>query len=524
VRTQITILMLLIILIVSFAGRAAAQFSYPNDVIQALEKSGKNRGELEKVLAHYSATGDSSKLRAAYFLIGNMEGHSYVTYFLKDTVGNAVDFSALNYPSYDSLTRDFKQLELKHGTLDFDRKDTQEDLELITADFLIKQVDYAFKAWRERPWAKKLTFDQFCEYVLPYRGSNEPLEDWREIFWSKYKYLQGKMLDSTDPIEAAKLINKDVMTWFTFDERYYYHPTDQGVTEMLANHKGRCEDMTNATIYAMRANALAVTSDYTPFWADCGNNHAWNSIVAPDGRVIPFMGAEANPGDYRLSHRFAKVYRKTYSKQLQNLAFQPHKQEKLAPWLAGKNYKDVTAEYGPVCTVTRTLSFPAPDTIDIAYICVFNEGEWKPIHWGRRTESGSVTFTDLAKDVVLIAGLYVDGKIQPLGEPFLIRGDCSVQPLKATHGATTKLELTATTARVLEVSTDGVSKKPPVPGTEYELFYWQDGWKSAGKTTAASDPLLFDKMPTGCLYWLVATGSDKDERIFTIEDGKQVWW
>jgi hypothetical protein len=497
---------------------------FPDDVVQALEKAGKNRDELQRVLVHYSQTRDSLELRAAYFLIGDMDGHSYITYQLKDTAGNVVDFDALSYPNYDSLTADFKRLEAKHGTLDFERKETLEDLETISAEFLIKQIESAFNARSERPWTKKLTFDQFCEYVLPYRGSNEPLEDWREIFVKKYQDLPNKMVDPTDPIEAAKLINKDVMTWFTFDERYYYHPTDQGITEMLANHKGRCEDMTNATIYAMRANALAVTSDYTPFWADYGNNHAWNAIIAPDGKAIPFMGAEANPGDYRLSHRFAKVYRKTYSKQMQNLVFQPHKQEKLAPSLAGKNYKDVTAEYGPVCTVTRTLSFPAPDTIDIAYICVFNEGEWKPIHWGRRTENGSVTFTDMAKNVALLVGLYIDGEIKPLGDPFLIRDDCSVQALEAAQGATTRLELTTTTARVLEVSTDGVSKKPPTPGTEYELFYWQDGWKSLGKTTAGSDPLLFDKIPTGCLYWLVATGSDKDERIFTIEDGKQVWW
>lgn len=496
---------------------------YPDDVAKALDKAGKNRGELEQVILHYASPKDSLQLHAAYFLIGNMEGHSYVTYFLKDTLSNAVDFNVMNYPNYDSLTKDFKRLEAKHGSLDFDRKETQEDVEVIKADFLIKQIDYAFKAWQERPWAKKLTFTQFCEYVLPYRGSNEPLENWRETFWNKYGELPGKMADSTDAIEAAKLINKDVMTWFTFDERFYYHPTDQGMTEMLSNHIGRCEDMTNATIYAMRANGLAVTSDYTPAWGDCGNNHAWNAILTPDGKVIPFMGAESNPGDYRLAHKFAKVYRKTYGKQLQNLAFQPHKQEKIAPWLAGKNYVDVTAEYGPVCNVTQKLSFPAPDTIDIAYICVFNGGEWTPIHWGRRSADGIVTFTDMAKNVVLLVGLYVDSKIQPISEPFLIGEDCAIKPLTADSSATTKLELSSTTARVLEVSTDGVVKKPPTPGTVYELFYWRNSWQSVGKATAGSEPIVFEKVPSGCLYWLVADGSDKDERIFTIEDGKQVW-
>lgn len=523
-------LMLLVLAIcVSSMSSAPSRFieplviPLPENVEGALEASGNNRGELEKVILHYVSPKDSLKLKAAFFLIGNMEGHSYVTYFLKDTLGNAVDFSAMNYPNYDSLTTDFKRLEAKHGSLDFDRKATFEDLDSIKADFLIKQIDYAFKAWRERPWAKKLTFEQFCEYVLPYRGSNEPLENWRETFFSKYQDLPAKMADSTDPIEAAKLINKDVMTWFTFDERFYYHPTDQGMSEMLTNHIGRCEDMTNATIYAMRANGLAVTSDYTPAWADCGNNHAWNAILSPDGRVIPFMGAEANPGDYRLSHKFAKVYRKTYGKQLQNLVFQPHKQEKLAGWLAGKNYADVTAEYGPVCTVTRKLSSPPPDSIDIAYVCVFNEGNWTPIHWGRIEADGSVTFTDMAKDVVLLVSLYVNGKVQPVSEPFIIQDDCSVRQLSNVHDATARLELGTTTARVLEVSTDGTVKKPLKPGTQYELFYWQGGWQSLGKATAGTGPLAFEKVPTGCLYWLVADGSDKDERIFTIEDGKQVW-
>ena len=100
-------------LIAGIATAATPQSSYPDDVAQVLEKSVKNRGELEKVLAHCASSNDSLKLRAAYFLIGNMEGHSYVTYFLKDTVGNAVDFSALNYPTYDSLTADMGE-ELKN--------------------------------------------------------------------------------------------------------------------------------------------------------------------------------------------------------------------------------------------------------------------------------------------------------------------------------------------------------------------------------------------------------------------------
>ena len=189
---------------------------------------------------------------------------------------------------------------------------------MITAEFLIAQIDYAFKAWREKPWAQNMSWEDFRDYVLPYRGSNEPLESWRQAFWDKYAGLESRMTDPTDPVEAARLINEDIKSWFGFDPRYYYHPTDQGLEEMLESHLGRCEDMTNVTIYAMRANGIGVTSDYTPYWANCGNNHAWNAIVTGDGRVIPFMGAEANPGEYQLANMAAKVYRKTFAAQRQN--------------------------------------------------------------------------------------------------------------------------------------------------------------------------------------------------------------
>ncbi len=43
---------------------------------EALRLAGDNRAELEKVLEHYSQDdADSSKLRAAEFLIANMPGH-----------------------------------------------------------------------------------------------------------------------------------------------------------------------------------------------------------------------------------------------------------------------------------------------------------------------------------------------------------------------------------------------------------------------------------------------------------------
>lgn len=511
---------------VSPSPRAVEKSSeeYPSEVMVALEAADDNRVELEKVLAHYASDADSLKLQAAYFLITNMEGHSYVTYVLCDSTGAEIPFNVLDYPDFDSLMVALDSLEVLHGEMDFQKKETVEDAKSVSADFLINQIDYAFLAWREKPWAKQLSFEQFCEYVLPYRGSNEPLEPWRKVFWEKYRGIEQEVADTSDPVQVAALINDDLKSWFRFDPRYYLHPTDQGLAEMLDQRLGRCEDMTNLTIYAMRANGLAVTSDYTPYWANSGNNHAWNAIVAADGRAIPFMGAEANPGTYHLANKFAKVYRKMFAQQKGNLIFQERKQSDVPRWLSGKNYVDVTKDYTSVVDVRVEFDRPVPDSVDIAYICVFNSGEWQPIHWGR-IKGAATVFDDMAPDIVYLPALYIDEKIVPFGWPFVLAANGSRCELRPDAEKMISIGLISTTKRQQEVSTDGIAKTYLKTGETYELFCWREDWQSLGsKSAAGNEPLVFDNVPAGCLYWLVEKGSDREERIFTIEEGQQVWW
>ncbi|MBP6875632.1 MAG: transglutaminase domain-containing protein [Candidatus Eisenbacteria bacterium] len=494
------------------------------DLRDALEGAGDNRPALEAVLAHYRDRGDSLALRAAEYLIANMQGHSFVRFGLFDSTGRAIDLDILAHPDYDALVAHLDEIERRVGTVQFERMEIREDLKTIQASLLIENIDWALRAWRERPWASGLPFDLFCEFVLPYRGSNEPLESWRPYFLNRYASLADSMKDPRDAIEAARLINDDLRRWFRFDPRYYHHPTDQGLSEMLAGRMGRCEDMTNLTIYAMRANGLAVTSDYTPAWADAGNNHAWNAILDARGNAVIFMGAEAQPGEYALSNKAAKIYRKTYSHQRSNLAYCKADSEPAPGWLTGRNYEDVTASYLPVHDVSLSLSAPVPDSSHFAYICVFNSGEWQAVDWARIEEGGRVTFRALAGEIAYLAGYYSKDGILPAGAPFILQATGAIRPLLARKERLQAMALTSTTRRSQVESTEAVSGSALEPGHAYELFYWDGRWVLAGAATAASDPLLFEDVPADALYWLVEKGSRKEERIFSYEGGKQVWW
>jgi hypothetical protein len=497
--------------------------NYSEDVIKALKEAKKNKTELLKVIKHYET--ESMKLKAAFYLIENMEGHYYAKAKLVDKKGKKIDFNVLDYPDYKALKEELKKIEKEKGDLRFKRDFILYDLKTIKADFLIQQIDYAFKAWKEKTWARNYSFDLFCKYILPFRGSNEPLEEWRKYFFEKYNGIEEKMKDPTDLIEVTSLINDDVRSWFKFDPRFYVHPTDQGLSEMLKNKMGRCEDMTNLTIYALRANGIAVTSDYTPYWANTGNNHAWNAIVFLDGIAIPFMGAEANPGKYRLSNKLAKAYRKMFGKEKANLVFQKRKQKHIPPWLAGKNYLDVTSNYVDVCDVQYDFKKGIPKKCDIGFICVFNSGKWKAIHWGKIVENKTI-FTDMGKeDILYLLALYIKKKIKPFGTPFILHKDEGIEELKADVNHKISIEVASTTRRKQLTSTDGIARSFLKNGKEYELFYWNDDWKSIDKKTATDKPLTFDNIPSNALYRLVEKDSDKEERPFTIDkNGIQVFW
>jgi len=61
-------------------------------------------------------------------------------------------------------------------------------------------------------------------------------------------------------------------------------------------------------------------------------------------------------------------------------------------------------------------------------------------------------------------------------------------------------------------------------GDSYELVYWDNGWKSLGEKKALTDSLVYNNVPGKALFLLHDRTKGADERIFTYERGKQVWW
>lgn len=498
------------VLLIPAAVRADA---WPAAVEAALVEAKANRAELENVLRHYQSAGDSQKFEAACFLIANMPGHAYVSTALFDAKKNVISFDVLRYPGFGEAQRALSELEKQHGPLTFARQKVIRDLETLTAAYLIEDMDCAFRAWREKPWARPLSFPAFCEYILPYRANREPVERWRAACEIPTATIVAEMKDPGDPREAAALVMKHTKHRLGFSDLYYLHPTDQGFAEMCRKPVGRCGDMSNLQVYVYRANGIAVAGDYTPFWANRDNNHGWEVLLDKDGR-----------GHAGLFNKAAKVYRKTFAHHRDNLFFQADKGAALPPWLALRSYRDVTDQYMATTHVTLALDPPSRPT-RFAYLCVFNGGKWQPIHWGR-VQDGQATFTKMGRGIVYLAGYYLDGKVVPAAPPFLL--DDKSQQTKLAADARQMGQVRLTDLRPA-IKDDDLKKELPGKGVEkgkaYELFVWERGWKSLGKTAAGpTDPAVLGRLPVGGLYWLVTADNRETARIFTIEGGKQRFW
>ncbi len=487
---------------------SAQASTWPPEVEAALTKAGANRGELERVLENYRAGSDPLKLEAAVFLIANMDGHGYIVHMFRDEQGKEVAFDALDYASYSEARAAFEELEKQHGVLDYGPLRFEPDLERITADFLIDNIDLAFMAWREKPWARDISFETFCELVLPYRGSNEPLEPWRAACLERLAGVTGTLEDPTDIQAAGVAVRTSAQRWVRFSELYYLHPTDQGFVEMLQAGRGRCEDMSNMLGYAFKAHAVLSASDYTPWWADRDNNHAWEVLLDAKGL-----------GKAGLAHRAAKVYRKTFALQRDTLGYLKADDEKVPRWLDLRNYKDVTDQYMDTSDVTVKLNRPRPDEARHAYLCIFNDGEWRAIHWGR-VEGDHVTFTKMGRRIAYLPAYSVNEQLVPAAEPFILTREGELRVLDGASAAEFRLSIAPKSSEVQPMSPAMTVKQ----GGDYELFVADPEWRSLGHVHVDGVPVAIDGVPAGRLYWLVRDGSRRLERIFTIENGVPVHW
>ncbi|RKN77979.1 hypothetical protein [Ulvibacterium marinum] len=413
----------------------------------ALESSGKNKGELEKVLQHYSDPNDSLKKRAAVFLIENMlHKKSFNNILFKDKIDF---FKKIEFIWKDStLTKSAKNEKFDSSYESMQLEDAisnlelHENLQIIKSNYLIENIELAFEAWKKFPWSEEVSFDNFCNYVLPYRVFDEPIGNWRKILMNRYEWVLDSIKNPTDMREATILINKS----FNKSMDYFSHlrkiPNALGFEELDSLKIGKCDHLVIMNVYALRAMGIP-TSAEGAIWANHRAGHTWCSIQEKEKLLFAFdplyppevsdslyLNGEFNqiPENSISKMKAAKVHRNTYKNYYKNIPSLSEDFSNAASISStiGINLLDVTSEYD-IPSARLNLKLVSGESDDILFLKIFNKDHWKKIVWSEKDHNGSYNFNNLGTGIVYLPTFLYDTITIP---PFIFKEDGSLHYLK----------------------------------------------------------------------------------------------
>lgn len=374
---------------------------------EALLQAHSNRKELERVLKHYEK--EPEKLEAAKFLIRNMPGLYSYTGEMLDSFRIALDQYANSY-NYDQ--KRFAYLE----NFPYEKVQIKSDIETVTAEYLIENIEYSFKAWKETTWGKHISMEQFRELILPYRIGNEPLTHWKKKLYERLHPVMDSIYQGSDAIAACDSMSKylNQQWWVYCDE---LNGPDMSAEYLFQKRIGDCEAVSAFTTFAMRAVGIPVAMDTYIYSPEFANMHCWNIVLDSTGISIPFMIGEFTPkrGE-SFNRKMGKAYRHTFaiqSGQLKKLL-----ENKLPHSLKNCRLKDVTEIYRGYNKVIVPCDFiPEEGKLNI-FLGVFTPNGWIAIGEAEKYHKRKATFKNIEPGPVYIP-LYQHNDIQiEAGYPF----------------------------------------------------------------------------------------------------------
>lgn len=392
---------------------------------QALEEAGDNRLELLKVIDHYQNVdnADSLKLKAAIFLIENMREHGAVWSEAVDTFRRRV-VEADSLLMMEPLNTWWDELVKNH------RPVLRQDLNYVKADFLIQNIDGAFRVWNEAPWRKEIDFGLFCRYVLPYRFETELLAyGWRDSLYRKYHPL---VKDARTVKEAFEIVHDTVWKRLLSSSSHFPHILD--VVAMQHQRKAMCVQRCVMLGAVMRALGIPAAIDNVGRWANYSRNgHAWVALVTNEATYSIYEDekvAKINnridatefelkypiPDDFPMRTDFkkrpAKIWRSTFERQpVEDITENDWGKSVASPFRI-----DVSAAYG----LDKNVEIQTARAVKRAYLCTFATGtDWMPIDV-TEVKNGLCRFEALGDSVVYAVIGFEEGKPVALEDAFLL--------------------------------------------------------------------------------------------------------
>lgn len=423
---------LVIVLVIMLIGKVIINSLRKENVTSletVLQVAGENRQELEKVLHYYRINlADSLKYKAACFLIENIPFYTY-------SDGEQLE----NYKSYYTWLKKSKgktpqqvvdSIKKIYGPMKEPSK--KRDIMEIDSAYLCHNIDWAFKVWQEQPWGKNISFETFCEYLLPYRIGDEPLSYWRETYYEKYNLLLDSLrmsdsLDIEDPVVAANYLISKLP-----DKSYYYtsvtpYPFGHIGPEYVQYLSGTCREVTDFAVYLFRALGIPCAIDFVPVRSYINAGHFWLTTWNKDGEeYMTDFPQKLRPVRKNWWYRWddsSKVYRYTFSVNRDLYEQMAKYGEEVYPFWRLPKFADVTYGYGynfkKELVIPLEKQYKTKRSGKIAYLCVSERDRWTPVDW-TAYDAGHLVFQYVRNGSFMRVATYENGTLCFLTDPFYV--------------------------------------------------------------------------------------------------------
>ncbi|MCA9172047.1 MAG: transglutaminase domain-containing protein, partial [Planctomycetales bacterium] len=151
----------------------------------------------------------------------------------------------------------------------------ERDLTSLTTEYLLENVDYAYRAWRSAPWHEQVSEELFLNEVLPYASINERRDQWRKDFYDRFHPL---VAEAKTPGEAAALLNQHVFNQVKVHYSTKRPKADQSPYESIDAGMASCTGLSILLIDACRAVGVPARFVGIPMWTDGSGNHSWVEV------------------------------------------------------------------------------------------------------------------------------------------------------------------------------------------------------------------------------------------------------
>ncbi|MGI6757141.1 MAG: hypothetical protein ACOX32_04420 [Bacteroidaceae bacterium] len=387
------------------------------------------------------------KLMAAEFLIANMPAH----YSYADSSIYGYYRYAVSILSDTALTPEQQRDSLLFCTLsnyaNISEK-TAPDAKIVRPEILINNIDKSYAQWTTCPWSSQLTFDEYLEWLLPYKAVElQELDSWRdtlsEYFGTRIVSMIHNDVEYNTTVKVADIVRNETLNKIQRYGLYSRSGLPLLSSELLPMQRfGNISDYTLLATLVFRSLGIPAIIDETPVGSRGTAASCWYVILSDWGREMPSeWDLSTIPGwGFFPYERGPKVYRKTYAVNRERLEY--FKKSKYTyPFELAR--KDVTDKY----FLTSELNLPVDKMyrkiIKDKYVYIASAVRkdelavadknsravpdgWKIVDFGKLSK-GHASFSKMGREVIYVVFGYDGKNLIPITRPFILHKDGRIE-------------------------------------------------------------------------------------------------